>query len=81
MDKNTDTPQRQGRLRRGMLCMYRERLQFCQEEFMAASKICDIEYMREMSREMKSLLTASLVLITEGEGLSHHPHLTLLPRQ
>ena len=81
MDKNTDTPQRQGRFRRGMLCMYRERLQFCCEQFMRATDAGDAEHMREMSEEMDSLLRASLVLITEGEGLSHHPHLTLLPRQ
>jgi len=79
MNNNTYTPQRQARFRRGMLCMYRERFQFCREEFMTASGSGNVEYMRAMSREMESLLTASLVLITEGEGLRRHPHLRLLP--
>lgn len=41
----------------------------------------DAEYMHEMSKEMKSSLTASLVLITEIQDVSHHPHLTLLPHR
>jgi len=81
MNDNTNTPQRRERFRQGMLCMYRERLQVCREEFMAASEICNIEYMHEMSREMKSLWMASLVLITEGEGSRRPPHLRLLPHQ
>jgi len=81
MNDHTYTPQRRERFREGMLCMYRERLQFCQEEFMAASEICNVEYMHEMRREMKSLWIASLALITEGQGLRCHPHLRLLPHQ
>lgn len=41
----------------------------------------DAEQMREISKEIKSLLTASLVLITEEPNASHHPHLTLVPHQ
>lgn len=80
MDRDKSTTQRQQRVRRGLLCMYRERLQFCREEFMTAMQIGDPEYMREMSREMESLLSASLVLITEGPNVRRLPHLMLLPR-
>jgi len=61
--------------------MYRERLQYCRKEFMAAMQASDAEQMREISKEIKSLLTASLVLITEEPNASHHPHLTLVPHQ
>jgi len=65
MNNNTYTPQRQARFRRGMLCMYRERFQFCCEQFMRTTDAGDAEYMQETSEEMDSLLRASLVLITE----------------
>jgi len=65
MNDNTYTLYRQARFRRGMLCMYRERLQFCCEQFMRATDTGDAEYMRETSEEMDSLLRASLVLITD----------------
>jgi len=56
-------------------------MQFCRHEFITASETGNVEYMREMTEEMESLFTASLVLITEGEGLRRHPHLRLLPHQ
>jgi len=63
MSNNTHTPQRQARFRQGMLCMYRERLQVCQEEFMAASAMCNIEHMRdEQGNE----------ILTEGITRAHY---------
>ena len=79
MDRDKYTPQRRERLRLGMLSMYKERLQFCREEFMTANETGNVAYMREMTEEMESLLTASLVLITEGPNVRRYPHLMLLP--